>query len=186
MLKFKIRWPNRQEKQVLTAIYNVHCTPILVPFITKHFGRLGMLNHIFNYHSFVLKRKLPGTPLLLVVPSVPTTSISSGTSSKRARFWHNHLSVLGKVVPVTMHTSNGGSGVSISQCLDHIIGAVRIKVLEVKTILLRSNGQIQKSFCRPHIPRESSFNMTRGGWRYWNSKLEILAAPPPPASGLIF
>lgn len=70
--------------------------------------------------------------MLLVVPSGPTTSISAGTSSKRARFWHNQLSVLGKVVPVTMHTSNGGSGVSISQCLDHIIGAVRIKVLEVK------------------------------------------------------
>ena len=33
--------------------------------------------------------------------------------------------------------------------------------------------------------RESSFNMTRGGgWRYWNSKLEILAAPL--ASGSIF
>lgn len=97
---------------------------------------LGMLhvNHIFNYHPFIIKRKLPGTPLLLVVPSGPTTSITSGTSSKRARFWHNHLSVLGKVVPVTMHTSNGGSGVSISQCLDHIIGAVRIKVLEVKKL----------------------------------------------------
>ncbi|KAL9983488.1 hypothetical protein ACROYT_G005671 [Oculina patagonica] len=79
------------------------------------------------------QRKLPGTPLLLVVPSGPTTSISAGTSSKRARFWHNHLSVLGKVVPVTMHTSNGGSGVSISQCLDHIIGAVRIKVLELRS-----------------------------------------------------
>ena len=84
------------------------------------------------FPPFCLKRKLPGTPLLLVVPSGPTTGISAGTSSKRARFWHNQLSVLGKVVPVTMHTSNGGSGVSISQCLDHIIGAVRIKVLEVK------------------------------------------------------
>lgn len=79
------------------------------------------------------QRKLPGTPLLLVVPSGPTTSISAGTSSKRARFWHNQLSVLGKVVPVTMHTSNGGSGVSIGQCLDHIIGAVRIKVLELRS-----------------------------------------------------
>ena len=33
---------------------------------------------------------------------------------------------------MTMHTSNGGSGVTISQCLDHIIGAVRTKVLEVR------------------------------------------------------
>ncbi|KAK3734427.1 hypothetical protein QZH41_019759 [Actinostola sp. cb2023] len=76
-------------------------------------------------------RKLPGSPLLLIVPSGPTTNTGSGTSSKRTRFWHNQLSVLGKVVPVTMHTSNGGSGVTISQCLDHIIGAVRTKVLEV-------------------------------------------------------
>ena len=36
------------------------------------------------------------------------------------------------------------------------------------------------------LVRESSFNMTRGGWRYWNSKLEILAAPLAIASGLIF
>ena len=34
--------------------------------------------------------------------------------------------------------------------------------------------------------RESSFNMTGvGGWGYWNSKLEILAAPPL-SSGSIF
>ena len=36
-----------------------------------------------------------------------------------------------------MHTSNGGSGVTISQCLDHIIGAVRTKVLEV-CLLIRN------------------------------------------------
>ena len=37
--------------------------------------------------------------------------------------------------------------------------------------------------------RENSFNMTRGGWIYWNSKFEIFAAPPPPpplANGSIF
>lgn len=126
-------------------------TPVVLPSITKHFGRAGYMyvKSCFN-DSFVQKRKLPGTPLLLVVPSGPTTSISSGTSSKRARFWHNHLSVLGKVVPVTMHTSNGGSGVSISQCLDHIIGAVRIKVLEVRKVYWQLLGWIQQSFYRPH------------------------------------
>ena len=42
-----------------------------------------------------------------------------------------------------MHTSNGGSGVSISQCLDHIIGAVRTKVLEVWYICIYcSSGHI--------------------------------------------
>lgn len=101
---------------------------------------------------FYLKRKLPGTPLLLVVPSGPTTSISAGTSSKRARFWHNQLSVLGKVVPVTMHTSNGGSGVSISQCLDHIIGAVRMKVLEVKMY----HTKVMLLYISPPAPHKSS------------------------------
>lgn len=92
----------------------------------------------FEYSSF--QRKLPGSPLLLIVPSGPTTNTGSGTSSKRTRFWHNQLSVLGKVVPVTMHTSNGGSGVTISQCLDHIIGAVRTKVLEVCLLYCAKTG----------------------------------------------
>ena len=42
-------------------------------------------------------------------------------------------------------------------------------------------------FSNVHALRESSFNMTRrgwgvGGWGYWNSKLEILEAPPSPAT----
>lgn len=35
-----------------------------------------------------------------------------------------------------MHTVNGGSGVSIAQCLEHMIGAVRTKVLEVISTFL--------------------------------------------------
>ena len=35
------------------------------------------------------------------------------------------------------------------------------------------------SYKKKHLFRESSFNMTMGGggWKYWNSKLEFLAAP---------
>ena len=32
-----------------------------------------------------------------------------------------------------MHTVSGGSGVGIAQCLDHMIQAVKTKVLELKT-----------------------------------------------------
>ncbi|XP_028414974.1 KAT8 regulatory NSL complex subunit 3-like isoform X2 [Dendronephthya gigantea] len=81
--------------------------------------------------SFQRPRKITGTPLLLIVPSGPTTS-ASGNSTKRSRFWHHHLSHFGKVIPVTMHLSNSGRGVSIGQCLDHMIGAVQAKVLELK------------------------------------------------------
>jgi regulatory NSL complex subunit 3 len=34
-------------------------------------------------------------------------------------------------IPVTMHTVNGSKGVGISQCLEHMVGAVHTKVLEV-------------------------------------------------------
>ncbi len=34
---------------------------------------------------------------------------------------------------MTMHTVSGGSGVGIAQCLDHMLQAVKTKVLELKT-----------------------------------------------------
>lgn len=55
---------------------------------------------------------------------------------KRLKSWQNHLSGLGKVAPVTLHTVNGGNGVSVSLCMEQIIGAVRTKVLEVRYAVL--------------------------------------------------
>ncbi|XP_076105175.1 uncharacterized protein LOC143073479 isoform X2 [Mytilus galloprovincialis] len=75
-------------------------------------------------------QKLPGNPLIIVAPSVP--SAGGHAYSKRTRFWNSQLSNLGKVIPVTMHTVNGSKGVGISQCLEHMVGAVHTKVLELK------------------------------------------------------
>ncbi len=99
---------------------------------------------MINYIILVEQRKITGTPLLLIVPGGPTTS-ASGNSTKRSRFWHHHLSHFGKVIPVTMHLSNSGRGVSIGQCLDHMIGAVQAKVLEVSKfsyIMIDISGDI--------------------------------------------
>ena len=80
----------------------------------------------------IIQKRLPGNPLILLVPQGPTNS--AWTHSKRAKNWTTQIGSMGKLITVTIHTIEGG-GTSIAQCMDYMVHAVRTKITEVREVV---------------------------------------------------
>ncbi|XP_046991127.1 KAT8 regulatory NSL complex subunit 3 [Schistocerca americana] len=74
-------------------------------------------------------RRLPGNPIMLVVPSHP---VLGGSHSPRMRQWESYLSALGTVVTVVLKAGNETAKASLSTCLDQMLCAARMKTAQVR------------------------------------------------------
>lgn len=74
-------------------------------------------------------KKLPGNPLLVVIPNGPSGFGSIQSHTRRSRMWQTQLSHLGKVIQVIVHSSPTSP---VAQCLENMISAARTKVIELR------------------------------------------------------
>ncbi|XP_076308302.1 uncharacterized protein LOC143223773 isoform X2 [Tachypleus tridentatus] len=84
--------------------------------------------HMLNLYK---PKRLPNNPFLIMTPNGPAVSWSS--QSRRMRFLHNQLSLMGKLITVSSPLSSEVKRADINPCLENIISAVRNKVAELKT-----------------------------------------------------
>ncbi|KAF2880713.1 hypothetical protein ILUMI_25455 [Ignelater luminosus] len=75
-------------------------------------------------------RKLPGNPVIVVVPSTP--AVSNITLFKRQHKWANLLSSLSTVVTVHTNLGNAVNRLTMMNCADQMLASTRAKIQEVK------------------------------------------------------
>ncbi|KAF5299480.1 hypothetical protein FQR65_LT01061 [Abscondita terminalis] len=75
-------------------------------------------------------RKLPGNPILIIVPSSP--SITNPNQLRRQHKWITLLSTLSTVVAVHTNMGSSANRLTMTSCADQMLTATRAKVQEVK------------------------------------------------------
>ncbi|KAI4459456.1 testis development protein prtd [Holotrichia oblita] len=75
-------------------------------------------------------KKLPGNPIIIVVPSAPFTT--SANQFKRLHKWINLLSNLATVITVYTNIGTTAQRMTMTNCLDQMFAATRGKIQEVK------------------------------------------------------
>ncbi|XP_066992053.2 KAT8 regulatory NSL complex subunit 3 [Anabrus simplex] len=74
-------------------------------------------------------RRLPGNPVLLMVPSTP---MCSSAQTQRQKQWESYFSSLGMVASVMIKSDPETSKMSLSSCLDQMMCATRVKVAHLR------------------------------------------------------
>ncbi|XP_071654119.1 uncharacterized protein Rcd1 isoform X1 [Temnothorax longispinosus] len=74
-------------------------------------------------------KKLPGNPILIVVPS----GIASASVSSRQHKWITQLGLLGMVATVHTHMSLAANRMTMMVCMDQLVQATRAKIQDVRS-----------------------------------------------------
>nr|XP_022919577.1 KAT8 regulatory NSL complex subunit 3 [Onthophagus taurus] len=76
-------------------------------------------------------KKLPGNPIIIVIPAMPTTT-SSNNQFKRLQRWIGLLSNLATVIPVYTNIGANGHRTTMTNCLDQMLATTRARIQEIK------------------------------------------------------
>lgn len=74
-------------------------------------------------------KKLPGNPIIIVVPTTPVNTLNM----KRQNKWHNLLTNLGTVHTVYPNAGQSSYRLTMINCMDQMLAATRAKIQEVKS-----------------------------------------------------
>lgn len=76
----------------------------------------------------LLQKKLPGNPILIIVPSGVGSSMST-----RQHKWISQLGALGMVVTVHTHLGLAANRMTMMVCIDQLLQATRTKIQDIRS-----------------------------------------------------
>lgn len=121
----KAKVPQLVERLLAGASQRSPLAPAMHETVSIVHRRPWDLSALNNYKP----RKLPGGPIIVMVPSGPGTTYATNS---RSHHWMANLSTLGTVICVPAPPARGVGKVSVVTCLDQMLATTRSKIAELR------------------------------------------------------